>query len=154
MRFTILSRVLLPRNIYCDFDLICNYALVMQRKQLLSYSWLYKLHTCVGPRKTMNKFSWRHHPHHMEANLVISSVEEEVFLLGTEKEMGIPFLIFEIFFMHEIIMQIWIDTGLNNQHFCSNGLCKSYAHTFSIQICNLLSTNHSNNICPSLLKCL
>ena len=43
-------------------------------------------------------------------------------------------------------MQIWIDTGLNNQHFCSNGLCKSYAHTFNIQICNLLSTNHSNNI--------
>ena len=35
----------------------------------------------------------------MEANLVISSVEEEVFLLGTEKEMGIPFLIFEIFFL-------------------------------------------------------
>ena len=29
--------------------------------------------TRVGPQKTMSKFSWRHHPHHMEANLVISS---------------------------------------------------------------------------------
>ena len=63
IRFTTLSRVSMPRNIYCDFDLICNYALAMQRKQLLSYSWLYKLHTCVveSHKTILSGFSWWHH---------------------------------------------------------------------------------------------
>ena len=53
-------------HIYCDFDLICNYALAMQRrrKQLLSSSWLYKLHTCVGPQNNESS-----HGDIMEANI-------------------------------------------------------------------------------------
>ena len=117
IRFTTLSRVSMPQNIYCDFDLICNYALAMQRKQLLSYSWLYKLHTCGSPKNNEQVFMATSSSSYGSQSRDIKRRRGGIFAWNGKGNGNTFFDIWNIFFLHEIIMQIWIDMGLNNQDF-------------------------------------